>query len=165
MPRWTALLLSLLSLPTLAADTPKKQPPQEFKTLLEIIQSVPANLYPADARGWTQIKISTVNDALKEKTKDKPATLPLTVREVKLIPEAKPDFRLAVVAESTRIGQTTVYVWCYFDEDDKPRLNTLTPGDKLTITGKIWNPRFEKQKDDHVPLILDLYKCDLKPAK
>jgi hypothetical protein len=161
MSKWTALLLSLASLTTLAADPKKPAPPQEFKTPIEVIQTVPANLYPANAKGWTDIRISNVNDVLKQKAKDKTATFALTVREVKVIKEAQPDLRLAVVAEPIQVGQTTVHIWCYFDEDQKPRLTTLNPGDKLTLTGKVWNPRFERQKDNTVPLIIDLYKCDV----
>ena len=165
MTTWTSILLLTLSLPTLAADTKKPPPPQEFKTPLDVIQTVPANLYPANARGWTDIRISNVNDVLKEKAKSKPATFALTVREVKVIKEAQPDLRLAVVAEPVQVGQTTVHIWCYFDEDQKPRLSALNPGDKLTLTGKVWNPRFERQKDGSVPLIIDLYKCDVSGGR
>jgi hypothetical protein len=50
----------------------------------------------------------------------------------------------------------------------KPRLTALNPATTLTITGKVSNPRLEKQKDGRVPLIIDRYKCQIptgrKPA-
>jgi hypothetical protein len=146
------------------AEKPKQPVTDNFKTPLEIIQTVPSNMYPTDVKGWTALKMDAVNDVLKDKTKGKTVTFETIVKEVKVVKEAEPDFRLNVIGKPVAVGSTKVQVWYYFDEDQKAKLAGLNPDDKLSITGTISNPRFAKVADG-VPLIIDVYHCEIVASK
>jgi hypothetical protein len=148
----------------IGAEKPKQPVTDNFKTPLEIIQTVPSSMYPTDVKGWTALKMDAVNDVLKEKAKGKTVTLDAIVKEVKVVKEAEPDFRLNVIGKPVSVGSTKVQVWYYFDEDQKAKLAGLNPDDKLTITGTISNPRFAKVGDG-VPLIIDVYHCEILSSK
>lgn len=135
-----------------------------FAKAEDVARVVPAELYPKKAADWTELRIESCNEALAEKTHGKPATLSVTVWRVGVNKEGKPDRRLIVWGKVVRLGQVPAYQWFYFDDDQKGKLTAINPGDKLTITGTMFQ-NFYHRREGEVALGINLEHCEIVPQQ
>lgn len=166
----TTILMTILLATTAAmAAEPKKPAPATtqptFTSAAEVVKVVPDDMYPKTAAGWTDLKIEAINDVLTQKVKDHQGTFAAEVYTVKVTKENPPDKRLTLWPVKTNMGKVPVIYYYHFDDKWKTQLAALNKGDKITVTGTIVWPRFQRNGTE-VLLAFDLEKCEIvKPTK
>lgn len=115
---------------------------------LDVIHSVPAEMYPKSVVEWTDDRQSAVNDVLRQRVSGQQGTFGIVVQDMSGLGRGT-----SVRSRSVLIGKMSFRLVLQFDG---AAAAGLRPGIPCTVTGQIFYPRFEGME-----LIVDMQHCSL----
>jgi hypothetical protein len=132
----------------------------EFRSAEDVLGVLPGNLYSTSQKEWTGLKRDAANDVLERRVKDAPATFTVKVHSVGNGKRGVDREKLLLTAEDQKAGPMKVYLWFWFEDDQKKALSAVSPGDLLTIKGVMARPRLEVRWGATC-LSIDLGHCEI----
>lgn len=146
-------LKSLPPKPEVVAVVPPGEGPEGFTSPLQLLQSLPANLFPPTLAEWDDSHRNAVNDAMREHVLHHNATFLITVEKVLHSNSTS----LVTFDQPMRVGQFSARVHMAFDSSYQDQWPSIREDGTYLVNGEVRTATFNAS--DRIELFLYLVNC------
>ena len=146
---------------TAATTTASTRPSLLFRSVADMLATVPKDVIPDSPTGWTEANIEEINRALAAKVLNERATLRLKIARIERTGEGRYQGIWRIVSDHPPTRSLSPIIFVYCPDELQQDLARLRRGQSVTIRGKITHAGVERPEGgDRQPvrLVINLFE-------